>query len=123
MTFSYNAALSTDISLVRFHIGDTNSEGAFLADETINYFVTNYSVGEAVVRCIQYIITQLSQPDFRLDWMQISNKEARTGYEKLLKEKAQEFGIRLSNLTPTSTVTNAYRADSYQTSNDYDGAP
>jgi len=125
MTFSYNAALSTNISLVRFHIGDTNEDGAFLADETINYFITTYSVNEAIVRCIQYIITQLSQPDFRLDWMQVSNKEARAGYEKLLKQKAQEFGIRLSKVTPTSTISLPYRADSYQDSDNdvYDGSP
>ena len=125
MTFTYDPALSTNVSLVRFHIGDTNENGAFLADETINYLVTTYSVGEAVVRSIQYIITQLSQPDFKLDWLSVSNKEARAGYEKLLKEKAQEFGIRLSKLTPTSTISQPYRADSYQDSDDavYDGAP
>jgi hypothetical protein len=125
VTFTYDPALSTNVSLVRFHIGDTNESGAFLADETINYLVTTYSVGEAVVRSIQYIITQLSQPDFKLDWLSISNKEARAGYEKLLKEKAQEFGIRLSKLTPTSTISQPYRADSYQDSDDavYDGAP
>ena len=125
MAFTYDPALSTNVSLVRFHIGDTNEDGAFLADETINYLVTTYSVGEAVVRSIQYIITQLSQPDFKLDWLSVSNKEARAGYEKLLREKAQEFGIRLSKLTPTSTISQPYRADSYQDSDDavYDGAP
>lgn len=125
MAFTYDPALSTNVSLVRFHIGDTNEDGAFLADETINYLVTTYSVGEAIVRSIQYIITQLSQPDFKLDWLSVSNKEARAGYEKLLKEKAQEFGIRLSKLTPTSTISQPYRADSYQDSDDavYDGAP
>ena len=125
MTFTYNPALSNDVSLVRFHIGDTNADGAFLEDETINYLVTTYSVGEAVVRSIQYIITQLSQPDFKLDWLSVSNKEARTGYEKLLKEKAQELGIRLSKLTATSTISQPYRADSYQDSDTsvYDGAP
>jgi hypothetical protein len=125
MTFTYNPALSNDVSLVRFHIGDTNADGAFLEDETINYLVTTYSVGEAVVRSIQYIITQLSQPDFKLDWLSVSNKEARTGYEKLLKEKAQELGIRLSKLTPSSTISQPYRADSYQDSDTsvYDGAP
>jgi len=125
MAFTYDPALSTNVSLVRFHIGDTNEDGAFLADETINYLVTTYSVGEAIVRSIQYIITQLSQPDFKLDWLSVSNKEARAGYEKLLKEKAQEFGIRLSKLTPTSTISQPYRADSYQDSDDavYDGSP
>ena len=57
--------------------------------------------------------------------MSVSNKEARAGYEKMLKEKAQEFGIRLSKLTPTSTISQTYRADSYQDSDTavYDGAP
>jgi hypothetical protein len=125
MTFTFDPTLSNDVSLVRFHVGDTNEDGAFLTDETINYLVTTYSVGAAVVRSIQYIITQLSQPDFKLDWLSVSNKEARMGYEKLLKEKAQELGIRLSKLTPSSTISQPYRADSYQDSDVsvYDGAP
>lgn len=125
MTFSFNASLANDLSLVRFHIGDTNADGHYLENETISYFLTNYDIGTAVIRCIQYIITQLSQPDFRLDWMTVSNQTAREGYEKLLKVKAIELGISLSGAYASSTVSLPYRADSYQDSSEseHDGMP
>jgi len=123
MTYTFAPALTDDVSLVRFHIGDNSSEGHYLEDETINYFVTASGVGTAVIRSIQYIITQLSQPDFRKDWLSVSNSEARKGYETLLKAKAQEFGVSVSNVTMTSSVSNPYRTDSYMTAADQDGAP
>ena len=114
MTFSYTPHLTTDVSLVRFHIGDTNSEGFYIDDEAIQYFVTTYSVNAAVVKCIQYIITQLSQPNFRLDWLTVSNEEARAGYENMLKIKAQEMGINLGGAVASASISLPYRADSYQ---------
>lgn len=114
MAFTFNAALTDDVSLVRFHIGDNHSDGYYLEDATINYFVTTYDLATAVVRCIQYIITQLSTPNFRLDWLTVSNEQARAGYEALLKSKAMELGISLSGVTASSTISLPYRADSYQ---------
>ena len=115
MTFTFATNLSTDLAKVRFHIGDTNSAGAYLADETINALVTSEgSVGGAVVACIKYIITQLSQPDFRLDWMSVSNAEARKGFQELLKQKAQEFGVTLSGATAAATISLPHRADSLE---------
>lgn len=123
MTYSFNIALSNDVSLVRFHIGDNHSEGYYLDDETIIYLVANHGVSGAVIRAIRYIITQLSKPDFKQDWLSVTNAEARAGYEKLLKEKAQELGVSLSGVTVSSSVALPYRADSYMTSGDQDGAP
>jgi hypothetical protein len=125
MTFTFDTSLATNLALVRFHIGDTHEEGFYLADESINYFLTNFDVATAVIRCIQYIITQLSQPNFRLDWLTVSNEQAREGYEKLLKSKAAELGISLSGVTASSTISLPYRADSYQDSADsvHDGTP
>ena len=125
MTFTFDAALDDDVSLVRFHIGDTNTDGHYLEDATISFFLNTYDVGTAVIRCIQYIITQLSQPDFRLDWMSVSNQMAREGYEKLLKVKAIEFGVSLSGAYAASSISLPYRADSYQDSADSveDGSP
>jgi hypothetical protein len=123
MTFTFDPSLANDVSLVRFHIGDNSDEGHYLDDETIQYFVTLSGVGTAVIRCIQYIITQLSQPDFRKDWMSVSSGEARKGYEALLKTKAQEFSISISGAVMTSSVTLPFRPDSYQTVGTQDGAP
>ena len=119
MTFSFDPALSSNSDIVRFHIGDNHSEGYYLDDETIDALVASEgSVGGAVVACIKYIIMQLSAPNFSLDWMTVSNEKAREGYEKLLIQKAQEFGIKLSNLSATSTISLPYRADSLQDSDE-----
>jgi hypothetical protein len=120
MTYSFSIALANDVSKVRFHTGDNHTEGYFLDDETIQYFLTaGESVGQVSIRCIRYIITQLSQPNFRQDWLSVDNAEARKGYETLLRQKAQEFGISLTGASVGSTVTNPYRQDSYQTDGDY----
>jgi len=136
MTFTFATDLSTDLALVRFHIGDTNSDGAYLADETITALLTSEgSVGGAVVACIKYIITQLSSPNFRKDWLTVDNEKARIGFENLLKTKAQEFGVSLSGVTASSTISLPYRRDSYQytdqsrvdstsdNTSSYDGSP
>ena len=112
MTYTFATDLSTDLAKVRFHIGDTNTNSAYLEDATITALITSEgSVGGAVVACIKYIITQLSQPDFRLDWMSVSNAEARKGFESLLKQKAQQFGVT-AYATAASTISHAHRADS-----------
>lgn len=125
MPFTFNPALADNISLVRFHIGDTNENGHYLEDATINYFVTTYDLATAVIRCIQYIITQLSTPNFSQDWLTVSNEQARAGYEALLKQKALELGVSLTRVTASSTISLPYRADSYQDSTDsvHDGTP
>jgi len=118
MSYTFDASLGTDVSLVRFHIGDNHVEGYFLEDVTIQYFVDAGTVGSAVIACIKYIITQLSVPNFKLDWMSVSNEEARKGYETMLKDKAQEFGVNLSGVRATSTISLPYRADSLQDSDE-----
>ena len=113
MTFTYDNTLATDLAKVRFEIGDVNSEGHYLEDETINYFLTNYSVGQAVVSCLDHIITQLSIPDFRLDWMSVTNGQARSAFENLLKLKSQKYGIS-QGAVMSSSIKFAHRADSYE---------
>ena len=125
MSFVFDASLGKDKDWVRFHIGDTNSAGAYLADETILALLTSEgSVGAASIACIRFIITQLSSPDFKKDWLSVSNEKARQGFEQLLKDKAQEFGIALG-ATASATISLPYRADSYQDSDvsTYDGTP
>jgi hypothetical protein len=126
MTFTFDTSLATDLALVRFHVGDTNTDGHYLEDETITALLTlKGSVGGAVIACIKYIIAQLSQPDFRLDWLTVSNATALAGMQSLLKSKAIELGVSPSGAVATSTISLPYRADSYQDSADseHDGAP
>jgi hypothetical protein len=123
VAFTFASNLSTDLAKVRFHIGDTDADGYYLQDETINALLTTEgSVGAASIACIKYIISQLSKPNFKLDWMSVSDmQEARKGYQELLSQKVTEFG--LPRYTATSTISQPYRADSGQDSDEweYDG--
>lgn len=109
MTFTFVGDLSIDRDYVRFEIGDTTQDSAWLTDELIASLITKQgSANGAVLSGIKYIITQLSKPDFRADWLQVSNAEARKGYETMLAEKKKEYGI--GGLT--AGVTYTYRVDS-----------
>jgi hypothetical protein len=123
MTYTFDPSLSDDVSLVRFHIGDTVELDHQIEDATIKHFVDSDGVGAAVIKCIQYIIARLSQPDERTGNYSRSNANARAGYEALLKAKAQEFSISLSGVTMSSSVSLPWRADSYMTDGEQDGSP
>ena len=112
MTYSFDDSLATDVDVVRFKIGDNHEDGHYLENETIQYYITAGSVGSAVVACIKYIITQLSTPDFRQDWDSVTFASARAGYETLLKQMQQEYGI--SSISAKCTIKHAHRADSYE---------
>jgi hypothetical protein len=104
--------MASDIDIVRFKIGDNREDGHYLEDEEIQYHITAGSVGSAAVACIRYIITQLSTPNFRQDWNSVDFEKARVGFETLLKEMRQEYGIYTA--TAKSTIKHAHRADSYE---------
>jgi len=119
MSFSFDITLAQDSDVVRFHIGDTSEDGHYIEDETIDALVASEgSVGGAVIACIRFIISQLSSPDFKQDWLSVSNKEARAGYEKLLLMKSRELGISLG-VTASASISLPYRADSDQDADDY----
>lgn len=112
MTFTYTPESVNDITRVRFHTGDTVSGENFLTDEEITMALSETGGWQgAVVACLKFIVTKLSSPDFRADWLQVSNTEARKGYEGLLREKRAEFGIAAVSASGQSV----YRADSLQT--------
>ena len=120
MTFTFDDTLSTDLAVVRFEIGDTSDDGHYLEDETINALITSTeSVGGAVVACIDYIITQLSQPNFKLDWMSVTNQEARRGFEMLLDRKKIQYGIQYTTKVSSIAAVDLWREDSEQTDGDY----
>ena len=117
MTFSFDAALTEPADLVRFHIGDTNDDGHFLEDETISALITSYGADEAVIQAIKFIISQLSKPNFKLDWLSVTGmEEARKGYQELLEAKKAELGVQ--DVTLGVTIEQAYRTDSSQDPDD-----
>lgn len=118
MTFIFNANLSNDVSWVRFQIGDTDSAGYYLEDETIAALITEGGRSQAVIDCIEYIIALLSAPTTRLDWLTVDYSTARAGYEALLKRKKQTLG-KTGGATFTLVTSHPWREDSNQTDGDY----
>lgn len=122
MTFTYTEDLTNSRDFVRFHCGDTDSASSFLSDALIaSLIATSGSNEQAVLSGLRYIITKLSTPNFKADWLQVDNASAVNSYLKMLAEKKTEFGV--GGLT--ISVTNTYRSDSAQTEeSDYtDGRP
>jgi hypothetical protein len=117
MTFSFDPALADDVSLLRFELGDDHSEGHYLEDETIQALISA-NAATAKVQCIRYIIRQLSQPDFKLDWLQVSMKEARLAYQEMLDSEEASTGTGRA-ARARSTISLPRRVDNYQTDNDY----
>jgi hypothetical protein len=113
MTFTYSP-FTADKDRVRFHTGDTDSTRAWFTDEEITAIITEAgSWQSAVIACIQNIIARLSgEPDFRADWLQVSQANALKSFRALLKDKARELGVALSPVR--ASVGYVYRADSNQ---------
>jgi hypothetical protein len=112
MSFTYDPSSPDDLTRVRFHTGQTDEDESFLSDEDITFALAEKSsVGGAVVMCLQLIMSKLSRPDFKADWLQVSNGEARKGYQQMLVEKRREFGIA----GISGSVVHVWRPDSLQT--------
>lgn len=118
MSFSFDPSLGDSVSWVRFMIGDTDSNGYYLQDESIQYWITAGSKEQAVIDCIENIIAQLSMPTTKLDWLSVDYSTARAGYEALLKRMKQKLG-KTNGVTFGQVTHTPYRADSKQTDGDY----
>lgn len=115
MTFSFDINLGDDVSKVRFELADTEQDANWLEDETIQAQLgIQGTFGGAVIACVEYIIAQLSMPDFKLDWLSESNASARAAWDDVLDKKRAKFGIG----QVTGTAVQTYRVDSYQTDGD-----
>ena len=109
MAFTYAGDLSIDRDFVRFHTGDTVEDRSFLTDAVISSLIIEEgSKQKAVIAGIEYIIMMLSTPDFKADWLSVSNGEAIKSYERMLATKKQKFGVggRVAGVVYT------YRVDS-----------
>lgn len=94
MTATFNPTLSDTVSKVRFHIGDTDVSAPALQDETITALVAlNLTIERAVIAALLYLISLVSRPNFRADWLQVDNRSAVQSLQDLLRAKREEFGI------------------------------
>lgn len=112
MTFTYTPSAPDDTTRVRFHTGQIVEAEAFVTDEDIAFALSEGgSWQRAVIMTLKLIIARLSQPDFTADWLKVSNAEARKGYQAILTEKRQEFGVPAISGRGQAV----YRGDSLQT--------
>jgi hypothetical protein len=112
MAFTYTEDLTNNRDFVRFYTGDTTEAESFLSDGIItSLLATEASKQHAVLSAIRYIIRQLSKPDFKADWLQVSYSDARKGYEAMLKQLQAEFGVTGTGGVGSSNVS-TYRGDS-----------
>jgi hypothetical protein len=116
MSFTYNLSTPTDVTRVRFHIGDTDATLAIFSDEEIEFVITEAgSYQRAVIWCIQNIITKISaEPDSTADWLRVDWGRSLRGYQALLAVKRQELGVTSTGNTLVATAWHTYRADSLQ---------
>jgi len=112
MTFTYTPGSVTDITRVRFHIGDTEEDAAIFSDEEIQMVITEEGTYQkAVVECLTTIIAKLSaEPDMKADWLSVSLGRSVDGFKALLAEKRRKFNLPIS--AGRTVVT--YRSDSLQ---------
>jgi len=119
MTFSYDLVTPTDVTRVRRHIGDTDQTTAMFPDEEIQFILDEEgSVGAAVIACIKTIKARLSmEPDMQADWLKVDWRRSAEGWNTLLEEKKQEFGLGWHS---GDSAQHSYRPDSLQkTAPDY----
>lgn len=111
MTFTYTLSPATDLTRVRFALGDTDSASAKFSDEEINFQISEQTTWQAaVITLLQGLIAKLSIPNFTADWLQVDATTARKDLMWLLKEKRNEYGISALSVE----TTYAYRPDSRQ---------
>lgn len=114
MTFSYNLTSPVaDNARVRFALGDVIVDGAIFSDEEIAFQLAETGTWQkTVIACIESVIARLAAtPDFRADWLQVSQATALAQWQLLLKTKRMEYGISLI----TARTGYTFRPDSWMT--------
>lgn len=112
MTFTYApSATPSDLTRVRFALGDTVSASAKFSDEEIAMQIAEQTTWQAaVVTLLQGLIAKMSIPNFSADWLTVDPTTARKDLMWLLQQKRNEYGI--SQLSVETGY--AWRPDSRQ---------
>lgn len=116
MTFTYTPGTPTDVTRVRFHLGDTVEAAAQFTDEEITFAINESgSWQQAVIVLLQSLMARLSADgDFQADWLRVDSSRSVASLRALLSEKRRQFGIGAVR----GRARAVYRSDSGQT-----GAP
>lgn len=119
MTFTYTPSSPTDLTRVRFHVGDTDSTAALFSDEEINFMISEKGTWQkATIACLENLRAKMAgSPEFTADWLSIRTGSSLAGLDALIASKRRELGVPML----TGSVSYQYRPDSDQTEEpDYD---
>jgi hypothetical protein len=114
MAFTYTpSATPDDVTIIRYHIGDTTEATAIYSDAEINMVLSiEGAVNLAVISLIKGIIARIAmEPDMTADWLRVEWRRSTDNWKTLLAEKRREFGL---GAVASSSGQHAYRADSFQ---------
>lgn len=114
MTFTYELTSVTDITRVRFHLGDTTEATAIFSDEEITFAISEATTWQrAVIACIRSVMARLAaEPDMQADWLKVDWRRAADNWKLLLSEKSQEFGV--GRARASSGGNHVYRIEGLQ---------
>lgn len=97
MTFTYTVSdTPTDLTKVRYYLGDTDSATAMFTDEEISMVLSIESddVGAAVISLIKTAKAKLAkEPDMQADWLKIDWRRSAVQWDILLGEMKEYFGL------------------------------
>jgi hypothetical protein len=119
MSFNYDVEAPTDITRIRYQVGDTDEATAIYSDEEISFVLDEEesSVGKAVISLIQSVITRLAhEPDMTADWLRVDWRRSSDNWFKLLEEKRRKYGI---GLTVRARAGHVWRPDVQDEAPDY----
>lgn len=112
MTFTYApSSTPSDVTLVRWYIGDTDAGAAMFTDEEIQMqlAISNGNVQDASLAMLDSVLAKLAmQPDFSADWLKISYG----GQIANLRVHIQNLRRRFGKTGLSSGGVNVYRTDS-----------
>lgn len=111
MTFTYTPSTTpTDLTLVRFYTGDTDSATAMWQDDEINMILAvDGSVGLASQTLLERKITEIANnPDMKADWLQINWGTSLGALQTALANVKQKFGLGWQD---SSGGQHSYRPD------------
>lgn len=121
MTFTYDLTGGfTNLTRVRFRIGDKDSTAPIFQDEEINAVLSDYNGDwrKAAVALLQSLIATLAgTPNFTADWLKVDVNTAIANYMKSIAALNDEIEIA-SGVVETGS-TNVYRLDSDQRGEPY----
>jgi len=111
MAKTFDASLATDRDTVRLKAGDTDTKAMYLQDETIDALLVanSDSIGLTAIDCVNYIISQLSRPDYRVDWLSVSQQAAAANsYRQVRRQLELEFGVGAGRMSSTASYPTRY---------------